>query len=83
MSNKSPNGIVVVLLVVLAAIAGYAFFNMRDNRTGAERVGDAVSALPNGIDKAARELEDRTPAERVGDAVGDAVNGDRPAPRTP
>lgn len=73
MSNKSPNGIVVVLLVVLAAIAGYAFFNMRDNRTGAERVGDAVSALPNGIDKAARELENRTSAERVGDAVGDAV----------
>lgn len=74
MQNKS-SGIVMLLLVVLIAVAGYAFFNMRDNRTGAEKVGDAISELPEGIDNAARQLEDRTPAERVGDAVEDATDG--------
>lgn len=81
MADKSSNRVIIVLVVALAAMAGYAFFNMRDTRTGAEHVGDAVSALPNGIDKAARELENRTPAERVGDHVRDAVKGDQPPPR--
>lgn len=81
MPDKSSNRVIVVLGVALVAVAGYAFFNLRDNRTGAEHVGDAVSALPNGINKAARELENRTPAERVGDHVRDAVNGDQPPAR--
>lgn len=74
MTTKSSNTIMVVLVTALVVIAGFAFFNMRDNRTGAERLGDAVSELPNGLDNAARQLEDRTPAEKVGDAIDDAVD---------
>lgn len=42
MAGKSPNGVMTILVVVLVAIAGYAFFNLRNTRTGAEHVGDAV-----------------------------------------
>lgn len=58
------NRMLTLIVVALLVVGLYAFFNMRDNRTGAERIGDAVS-----------ELQDRTPAERVGDAVKDSVGG--------
>ncbi len=75
MATQNTNTIITVLVIALVAVGGYAFFNMRDNRNGAERLGDAISELPNGIDNAARELEDRTPAERVTDTVKDATDG--------
>lgn len=59
-------------LVIILAIMAYGVLTMPDNRTGAQRMGDAISELPNGVDKAARQLEDRTPGEKLGDAVKDA-----------
>ncbi len=43
-----------------------------DPRNTSEKLADAVEELPNGIDKAARQMEDRTPAEKLGDAAEDA-----------
>lgn len=63
--------LVIVILLVIAVIA-YSVLTAPDARNGAERLGDAISELPNGVDKAARELEDRTPGEKLGDAVKDA-----------
>ena len=67
----------VLLVLVLVAVAGLVFFTARDNRTGAERLGDAIAAAPNGLDKAAEQLEDRTPAQKAGDAIEDATDGKR------
>ena len=44
---------------------------MPDNRSGTDKLGDAIHALPDGPDKAARQLENRTPGEKLGDAVKD------------
>lgn len=68
----SRNIIAVLALIVVAGIV-YGFLNLRDERTGAERLGDAISAIPDGVDKAAQQLEDRTPAQKAGDALKDAA----------
>ena len=60
-----------VMIIVIVAVIGYGVLNMPDRRTGAQRVGDAIGELPEGVDKAARQLEKRTPGEKLGDAVKD------------
>lgn len=71
--NSSPaRSVLVIIVVAIVAIVGYAFLTMPDRRTTGEKIGDAVDALPQGPDKAIRQLEDRTPGERLGDAVKDA-----------
>ena len=73
MANKSNNNyfITALGLIVVAGI-GYYILTAPDNRTAGDKIGDAINELPNGVDKAARQLEDRTPAEKLGDAAEDA-----------
>mgnify|MGYP000222533438 CR=1 FL=1 len=73
--NSNTKFIIGGLIVLLLAAAAYGFMTMPDRRTPGEKVGDAVGQLGNGVDDAARELEDRTPAERLGDGVRDATDG--------
>jgi hypothetical protein len=68
MQNRNVLAVLVILVVVLI---GFMALTTPDRRTTSERVGDAISALPEGPDRAARELERRTPGERLGDAVED------------
>ena len=63
--------IVAVLLIVVA----YFMLTKPDNRGPLEKAGDAIGRLDEGVDDAARELEDRTPAERIQDGVEDATDG--------
>lgn len=74
-TNTAAGKWIGVALVVILAVMAYGVLTMPDSRSGAERVGDAISELPNGVDKAARQLEDRTPGEKLGDAVKDAGDG--------
>jgi|GEM_PF-3320840 len=75
----SKNGKIIVAIIVVLVLAGGAFamLNAPDNRTAGEHIGDAVDSFSEGegLDDAARELEDRTPLERAGDAVEDATDG--------
>jgi len=73
MQTNSRSLIAILALIVIAVIA-YAFLTMPDQRTTGQRVGDAIDALPQGVDKAAEQLENRTPGEKLGDAVKDAGN---------
>lgn len=70
--NNPTKAVLVAAVVIILAIIAYAILTMPDNRNGAERIGDAISELPNGVDKAAEQLGDRTPGEKLGDAVEDA-----------
>jgi hypothetical protein len=70
-SSKTILGVIVAVLVIAVA---YLMLTKPDNRDGFEKVGDAVSELPNGVDNAARELEDRTPGEKIADEVKDATD---------
>ncbi len=63
---------VIIILGIAIALLAYGFLTLPDQRTATEKVGDAINELPQGIDKAGRQLEDRTPGEKLGDAVKDA-----------
>lgn len=70
-NTSGSRSLLIVLGLLLAGILVYGVMNMPDRRTGAERVGDAISELPNGVDRAADQLGDRTPADRAEEAVKD------------
>ena len=61
-----------ILILTVVIVTGYYVMNAPDKRSGMEKVGDAVHELPQGVDKASRQLKDRTPGEKVGDAVKDS-----------
>lgn len=64
--GKGTNSILILIgVAVIALLAVGAVFLMQDNRSGSERMGDAVEALPQGLDKAADELGDQPPAENI------------------
>lgn len=70
----NSKALITILIVILVGVAGYYVLTMPDQRSGTEKVGDAIGSLDQGVDNAARELEDRTPAERIGDSVRDATD---------
>lgn len=64
--GKGTNGILVLIgVAIIAILAVGAVFMMQDHRSGSERMGDAVEALPQGVDKAADQLGDQPPAENI------------------
>ena len=73
MNNQSSTKLFITILIVAAiGVAGYYVLNAPDQRTAGQKISDAVEELPNGVDKAARQLEDRTPGEKLEDAAEDA-----------
>ncbi|MCD8497923.1 MAG: hypothetical protein LRZ85_07515 [Alphaproteobacteria bacterium] len=75
MNTKNTNIILGILAIVVVVAAGAYALNMPDNRSAGEHIGDAVNKLDEGVDDAARELEDRTPLERMQDDYEDATDG--------
>jgi hypothetical protein len=69
--NVMSKGPMVLIAVIVVAILAYGILTMRDQRNTTEKIGDAIHDLPQGIDKAERQLEDRTPGQKLGDAVKD------------
>lgn len=63
----------VLMIIILVAIIGIGVYvlNAPDRRSAGEKISDAVHELPNGVDKASRQLKDRTPGEKLGDAAKD------------
>lgn len=72
MIDAKYKGPLLIVAIIILAILAYGFLTMKDNRNGAERLGDAIHELPQGINKAERQLEDRTPGQKLGDTVKDA-----------
>ena len=70
--NKQAKLLLTIVAVIAIGLIGYTILTAPDQRTAGEKIGDAVDALPQGVDKAARQLEDRTAGEKLGDAVKDA-----------
>lgn len=75
MTNNNSKILIGALVLALVAVGAYAALNMPDRRSPGEKVGDAIGQLGNGVDDAARELEDRTPGERLVDEVKDSTDG--------
>jgi hypothetical protein len=70
--NQSVRYLTIIAAVVVIAAVAYGVLTMPDRRTTTEKVGDAIHDLPQGVDKAGRQLEDRTPGQKLGDEVKDA-----------
>ncbi len=61
----------MVVFSVLLLVGGYYVLNTPDTRSAGEKIGDAIDEMPNGLDKAARQLEERTPGDKLDDAAED------------
>lgn len=73
-TSNGNNALMTVLAVIIVAIVAVAaIYLMQDHRTAGERLGDAVSTLPKGPDKAINKLGDQPPAQNVERNVGDAA----------
>lgn len=72
--TKQPQGkfLAIAALALAAGVIGYLVLNAPDRRSAGEKIGDAIDALPQGADKAARQLESRTPGQKLDDAAKDA-----------
>jgi len=66
--------VVILTILIVAILAIGAVYMMQDHRTGSERVGDAVAALPRGVDRAADKLGDQAPAQNVKRNLDDATH---------
>ncbi|WP_443747878.1 hypothetical protein [Asticcacaulis solisilvae] len=66
--------VVILTILIVAILAIGAVYLMQDHRTGSERVGDAVAALPHGVGKAADKLGDQAPAQNVKRNLNDATH---------
>ena len=75
MATTTGNSTVVTLLAILiiAVVAVAAVYLMQDHRSTGQRVGDAITALPQGPGKAVDKLGDQSPAQNVKDNVKDAA----------
>ena len=71
MNNENYKWPLVIVVVIVVAVVAYGVLTMRDQRSATEKIGDAIHELPQGVDKAERQLEDRTPGQKLGDAVKD------------
>ena len=71
MKSSVSRSIIVIAAVIALGFLAYGVLTMPDQRSTTEKIGDAIHELPQGPDKAARELEDRTPGERIGDTIRD------------
>lgn len=67
--NKNLQTFIAIVIVILLAAVGYKYLTTPEKRTDGQKIGDAIDALPHGLDKAADALHDKTPGEKLGDAV--------------
>lgn len=67
---NAKNLLIVAALILVAGVI-YGVATSKDQRSTTEKIGDAIHELPQGIDKAERQLEDRTPGQKLGDVVKD------------
>ncbi len=78
---NSKRNLVIVLVIIVAAVVAYAVLTMPDQRNTTEKIGDAIHDLPQGADKASRQLEDRTPGQKLGDDIKDSTKAPDESPK--
>jgi hypothetical protein len=69
--------VTLLLVAAVVLVLAYQVMTTRENRTTGERLDAAVQKLDDGVDNAARELQDRTPAERARDTINDATDSNQ------
>ncbi len=73
-SGGRNTGIILGIIALVLALGAVLYVLSQDNRSSGERVVDAIETVPQGLDKAAGQLDDKSPAENIGDNVDRAVD---------
>ena len=73
-TNSTSSKVIFLLIIVVLGAIAWGVLTMPDQRSTGDKIGDAVDALPQGVDKATQQLEDRTPGEKLGDEIKDATD---------
>ena len=68
---ETYKGPLLFAAAIIVALLIYGVLTLPDQRNTTEKIGDAIHDLPQGVDKAERQLHDRTPGQKLGDAVKD------------
>ncbi len=63
--------VLIIILLLIAGIAGVWYYNKTHVVTAGEHVGKAVDAIPAVVSKAADEATDKDNLDKVGDAIKD------------
>ena len=71
-TQSTGKNFLIAAVILILLVIGYSVLYAPDRRSGGQKISDAIDELPNGVDKAARQLEDRTPADKLQDAAEDA-----------
>jgi len=58
-------------LAIIIVFISYSVLTAPDRRDAGQKISDAINELPNGVDKASRQLQDRTPGDKLNDAAKD------------
>lgn len=74
--NKNVKIIITILVLIVVAGGAYAVLTTPEDRSLGQKVEDAANSLDEGVDDAARQLEDRSPVEKIEDGYEDATDGD-------
>lgn len=74
--NDNMKIIIAVVVVVILGVVGFTYLTTPEERSLGQKIEDAGNSLDEGVDDAARQLEDRTPAEKIEDEYDDATDGD-------
>lgn len=74
--NKNVKIIITILVLIVVAGGAYAVLNTPEDRSFGQKIEDAANNLDEGVDDAARQLEDRSPIEKMQDGYDDATDGD-------
>lgn len=72
--NSNSKGLLALILIIVLGVIAWGVLTMPDQRSTGDKVGDAVDALPQGVGKAAEQLEDRTPGEKLGDSISESTD---------
>ncbi len=70
--SSNLNWFFLLLIIVALAFGANMVLSRPDQRSPGQKVSDAIDELPDGVDKAARQLKDRTPGDKLKDAADDA-----------
>ena len=74
--NKNVKMIITLLVLIVVAGGAYAVLTTPEDRSFGQKIKDAANSLDEGVDDAARQLEDRSPLEKMQDGYKDATDGD-------
>ena len=82
MDNSNNKKYMSAAIIVAVVLIGYFVLTRPDQRSAIQKIDDAVNELPNGVEKASRQLDSRTPGDKLKDVAKDTKEDIKKATNT-